>query len=46
MDELSEAQIIERLDPLLQEHFPAMTAERRQSLIASLPLFLWSIYGR
>lgn len=38
-----EAEIKERLDQLLRTRIP--DEERRRSLIAAVPLYLWSIYG-
>lgn len=42
---MDEDEIKERLDWLLCKYIPTMSSERRRSLIATLPLYLWSIYG-
>lgn len=42
---MDEATIKEQLDRLLRRSIPTMSSERRRSLIATLPLCLWSIYG-
>lgn len=42
---MEEEKIKEQLDLLLRKYMPNVDDKRRHSLIAAVPLYLWSIYG-
>ena len=44
MDDTPETQA-EHLDRILSKYLPKLPADRRRQLIATLPVYLWSVYG-